>query len=282
MKTWRFAGTAAGPRLLVLGAIHGNEKCGTEAIARLIVELETGIVSLTAGSLMCAPVCNAKAYAAHARFIDENLNRVIRRHEEPSSIEQDCANAVTALIDDCDVLLDLHSYSAGVKPFLFLDREDDAHRAYATALDIPYWVTGWNEAYAAAGDLNDGDTVSYAHARDKIAILVECGIHTDPAGGTVGYRSLRAALAHFGMMAPLNQTQTHTPRISRLTQIVAKNRDGDFIRDWQHLDDVTKGDVIASYADGETVLAPHDGVVILPDRKAKPGNEWIYFGRDEA
>ncbi len=282
IKTWTFQGRQAGPRLLALGAIHGNEKCGTEAISRLIVELEAGIVTLDAGTLICAPICNPAAYAAHTRFVDENLNRIIRRHAPATGIEQPYANQVTTLIDNCDILLDLHSYSAGIKPFLFLDREDDAHRAYATALDIPYWVTGWNDAYAKAGELNDGDTVSYAHSQDKLAILVECGIHTDPAGGNVGYNSLRAALAHFKMAAASSTVYAQKPLISRLSQIIAKQRNGEFTQPWQHLDNVKKGDVIARYADGEEVLAPHDGVVILPDAKAKTGNEWIYFGRNES
>ncbi len=275
-----FTGAAAGPRFLTLGAIHGNEKCGTEAISRLITELDAGIVTLTAGTLTCVPVCNPEAYAQDLRYVEQNLNRIITPHQKPSCVEHHRANEVIALINDCDIMLDLHSYSAGVKPFLFLDKEDDAHRAYASVLGIPEWVAGWNDAYAAMGDLNSGDTVSYAHSQGKIATLVECGIHSDPAGGGVGYRALRAALAHFGLTDayPLHSDM---PMISRLTSIVTKDREGDFVRDWQHLDQVMEGEVVARYADGEDIKAPHDGVVILPGRKAALGSEWIYFGKHE-
>lgn len=275
-----FTGAATGPHLLTLGAIHGNEKCGTEAISRLMAELDAGIVALTAGTLTCAAICNPEAYRADVRYVEQNLNRIITPHAQPSCTEEQRANEVITLIDNCDILLDLHSYSAGVKPFLFLDKEDDVHRAYAAALGIPEWVAGWNDAYAAMGDLNNGDTVSYAHSKDKIATLVECGIHTDPAGGGVGYRALRAALAHFGMTEPY-QLNTGKPAISRLSSIVAKDRAGDFTRDWQHLDAVKSGDVVARYADGEEVRAPHDGVIILPGRAAAIGAEWIYFGTNE-
>ncbi len=275
-----FTGAAAGPRGRTLGAIHGNEKCGTEAISRLITELDAGIVTLTAGTLTCVPVCNPEAYAQDLRYVEQNLNRIITPHQNPSCVEHHRANEVIALINDCDIMLDLHSYSAGVKPFLFLDKEDDAHRAYASVLGIPEWVAGWNDAYAAMGDLNSGDTVSYAHSQGKIATLVECGIHSDPAGGGVGYRALRAALAHFGLTDayPLHSDM---PMISRLTSIVTKDREGDFVRDWQHLDQVMAGEVVARYADGEDIKAPHDGVVILPGRKAALGSEWIYFGKHE-
>lgn len=280
LNVWRQDAAKAGPRLLILGAIHGNEKCGTEAIARLWAELQAGIVNLEAGQLALVPVCNPEAYALHARFTDVNLNRVIAPHGTPTANEHHRANEICRLIDDCDILLDLHSYSAGAKPFLFLDREDDAHRAYAAALGIPDWVTGWNEAYAARGELNGGDTVSYAQSKGKTAVLIECGIHTDPAGAGVGYRAIRGALRHFGM-AGFDAPALPAARVSRLSTIIAKDRAGDFTRDWQHLDRVAKGDVVARYADGEAVTAPHDGVVILPDAKAAFGNEWIYFGRDE-
>lgn len=276
-----FHGAAPGRRFLTLGAIHGNEKCGTEAISRLMTELDSGIVTLAAGTLVCAPICNPEAYARDLRYVEQNLNRIIAPHAAPACAEQRRANEVVALIDQCDILLDLHSYSAGVKPFLFLDKEDASHRAYAAALGITDWVAGWNDAYASAtGDLNNGDTVSYAHSKGKIATLVECGIHTDPAGGGVGYRALRAALAHFGMTAPYPLAGA-SPTISRLTSIVAKDREGDFTRDWQHLDPVKAGDVIARYTDGEEVRAPHDGVVILPGRTAALGAEWVYFGTNE-
>lgn len=280
LVTRTFKGTQDGPRFLAFGAIHGNEKCGTEAIGRLMAELDAGIVTLTAGTLTCVPICNPEAYARDVRFVEQNLNRIITPHAQPTCLEQKRANEVIALIKDCDVFLDMHSYSAGVKPFLFLDKEDDAHRAYASVLGIPEWVAGWNDAYAQMGDLNSGDTVSYAHSQGKTAILIECGIHTDPAGGNVGYRALRAALAHFGLTAPYDYTRI-TPSISRLTHITAKNRGGDFVRDWQHLDSVKAGDIVARYDDGENVVAPVDGVVILPARKAMIGSEWIYFGRHE-
>jgi predicted deacylase len=37
-----FTGLAPGTRLIVLGAVHGNETCGTQAIRRVIGEIESG------------------------------------------------------------------------------------------------------------------------------------------------------------------------------------------------------------------------------------------------
>ncbi len=269
-----------GPHLLVLGAIHGNEKCGTEAISRLWAELSAGIVTLKSGTITCVPICNPDAYAQNKRFIDANLNRVIRYHENPSAIEHHRANEIIKLIAQADILLDLHSYSSGAKPFLFHDKEDVAHASFATALDIPDWITGWNDAYAKQSQLNEGDTASYAHSLGKTAILVECGTHTDPAGGLVGYNCLRRALGHFGITdAPAGFAAPRKPSAHRLLDIVSKASSGSMTRDWKHLDAVKSGDVIATYDNGTKLTAPDDGVVVLPDPAAAIGHEWFYFAK---
>lgn len=272
--------TSDGPHLLVLGAIHGNEKCGTEAISRLWAEMQAGILSLKSGTLTCVPICNPDAYAQDKRFVDANLNRVIRHHENPTAIEHHRANQIIQLITKADILLDLHSYSSGAKPFLFHDKEDAPHAAFAEALDIPDWITGWNDAYAKQSQLNDGDTASYAHSLGKTAILVECGTHTDPAGGGVGYTTIRRALAHFGITEkPANLPQPRKPSAHRLHEIVSKAASGRLSRDWKHLDTVKAGEVIAFYDNGAQITAPADGVIVLPDPVAAIGHEWFYFAK---
>ena len=42
-------GNYPGPRLLITGAVHGNERCGTEAITRVMAELDSGTLSLRSG-----------------------------------------------------------------------------------------------------------------------------------------------------------------------------------------------------------------------------------------
>ena len=45
-KSITYAGQRAGPRLIVLGAVHGNETCGTHAIERVARELDSGALRL--------------------------------------------------------------------------------------------------------------------------------------------------------------------------------------------------------------------------------------------
>jgi len=278
LTTHVIEGTAKGPRFLLTGAVHGNEKCGTAAIGRLLMEIAAGLVTLHKGTLVAVPVCNPRAYAQHTRQAEENLNRVIRHHDNPTAYEHHLANELTGVIDTCDIMLDLHSYSSGVRPFLFLDNDTPENRAFAQALGIPYWITGWDELYADQPELNGGDTMSYVKNAGKTGLLVECGQHEDPAAILHAYHAVRAALAHFGMTDPYEALDQTPPQVNRLTAVITKDRDGVFARPWQHLDPVKKGEVVIQYADGSTLTAPEDGVVIMPAPQAAPGSEWIYFG----
>lgn len=282
LKKLVYKGAADGPVFLVTAAVHGNEKCGTAAIGRLAMEIEAGLVSIVKGTLVCVPVCNPRAYELHKRQTEANLNRVMIRHTAPALYEEHLANALADIIDGCDVMLDLHSYSSGVRPFLFLDTDTPAHRAYAQALGIPFWITGWDDLYADAQDLNAGDTMTYAKSAGKLGLLVECGQHEDPAAILHGYHALRRALAHIGLTAPYNIGDTAAPQINRLTKIVTKEKPGRFTKPWQHLDPVRKGESVIAYDDGTTLDAPEDGVVIMPAPLADESSEWIYFGTTDA
>ena len=45
LRIHRFAGLLPGPRLVVLGAVHGNETCGTQGIERVLAEF-SGLLPL--------------------------------------------------------------------------------------------------------------------------------------------------------------------------------------------------------------------------------------------
>ena len=65
-----FSGLEPGTRLIVLGAVHGNETCGTQAIRRVIAEIESGQLNIVAGSVTFVPVTNPLAYARNQRMGD--------------------------------------------------------------------------------------------------------------------------------------------------------------------------------------------------------------------
>ena len=62
IETVRFTGLDRGPKLIVVGAVHGNETCGPQAILRAIDDCRAGRLSIRRGEVTFLPVANMKAY----------------------------------------------------------------------------------------------------------------------------------------------------------------------------------------------------------------------------
>ena len=293
LKTYHFSsphtGAHTGRKLLVLGGIHGNEKCGSMAIANIIAEFEAALFTLDHGSVTFVPICNPKAYLHHKRYIDHNLNRLIGAQNAPSGYESTLAPFIQKLIDTHDILLDLHSYANGTTPFLFLDQDDADHRAFARALNLPAWLLSWNESYRKAAlslgtltpDATVCDTSGYAARMGKIELTIECGQHDDPNAPLLAKNAILSALHHFGLIThlpPYHTPVSQTPTLYRMTDIIIKKKLGRLARSYLHFDAVQKNETIALYDDGTKFIAPADGVIIMPDDTCALHQEWFYLG----
>ncbi len=148
-----------GPRLIVLGAVHGNETCGTVAQRRVLDDLHAGRLALTAGAVTFVPVANPLAYAHARRTGDRNLNRHLVPKPDPRDYEDHLANWLCPLLAAHDVLLDLHSFQAEGQPFVMVGPPDNAgaiepfaqaarEEALAARLGVARAVDGWLGTYA--------------------------------------------------------------------------------------------------------------------------------------
>ncbi|HEY6354348.1 MAG TPA: succinylglutamate desuccinylase/aspartoacylase family protein, partial [Burkholderiaceae bacterium] len=109
-----------GPRLIVLGAVHGNETCGTRAIERVLREVDAGSLRLTRGSVTFVPVTNPLAYRRGQRTGERNLNRNLRPGADPLDNEDRIANVLCPMLAEHDALLDLHSFHSPGEPFAMI------------------------------------------------------------------------------------------------------------------------------------------------------------------
>jgi predicted deacylase len=155
-----FTGLAPGARLIVLGAVHGNETCGTRAIRRVIAEIESGQLGIVAGRVTFVPVANPLAYVRGQRMGDRNLNRNLVPTDTPVEFEDRVANWLCPLLAQHDALLDLHSFHTAGEPFVMLGPEDNKgtlepfaraaeETALALSLGVHRFVDGWLDTYAA-------------------------------------------------------------------------------------------------------------------------------------
>ncbi len=303
-----FSGLTPGTRLVVLGAVHGNETCGTQAIRRVVAEIESGQLDIVAGSVTFVPVTNPLAYARHQRMGDRNLNRNLAPTAAPAEFEDHIANWLCPLLAQHDALLDLHSFHTAGKPFVMLGPEDNQgtlepfarsteETALALRLGVHRFVDGWLDTYAAGvarrlasgasareADVHYGvGTTEYMRAQGGIALTLECGQHDDPAAPHVAYQAIHNTLAHLGLSAAASPVPVSDTEALRLYQVVDRAHAGDrFVRDWASFDRVQAGETIGTRHDGTSVTADRDGYVVFPNPNALPGQEWFYLAKSGA
>ncbi|MBV8634920.1 MAG: succinylglutamate desuccinylase/aspartoacylase family protein [Burkholderiaceae bacterium] len=305
-KSIQYASPEPGTRLIVTGAVHGNETCGTKAILRVLEELEQGKLQITRGSVTFVPVANPLAYAKGERAGDRNLNRNLFPNEDPQDFEDRIANWLCPLLASHDVLLDLHSFSASSQPFVMVGprdndgplepfRHEQKERALARILGVRRFVDGWLRTYGDGVQRRTSDqqqlqkvlrygvgTTEYMRSTGGYALTLECGQHQDPQAPEVAYRAIHNTLAHLGLIdapAPAPIASTDMEALS-MAEVHDKLHTGDtFSRNWASFDPVRAGEEIGRRADGTPVTAGFDGLILFPDRDAEAHSEWYYLAR---
>jgi len=302
-----FATPGPGPRLVVTGAVHGNETCGTQAIRRVTAEIETGALRLVRGQVTFVPVTNPLAYAHRRRQGDRNLNRRLAPTDAPREFEDHVANWLCPMLAQHEVLLDLHSFQAPGSPFVMLgpQNNNDPLEPFAQAekeialgrrLGVRRAVDGWLSTYArgvekrrawalehpdASADLDPRygvGTTEYMRSVGGWALTVECGQHDDPAAPDVAYRAIVGTLAHLRLIDAPDPSPVEDMERLRLVDVVDKMEANDrFDRPWESFAPIQTGQRIATRSDGTPVLAPHDGYIVFPNPEAVPGQEWFYL-----
>jgi predicted deacylase len=299
LRLHRFAALEPGPSLLVLGAVHGNETCGTHASARVIEALDSGALVLRRGAVTFLPVTNPLAYRLQRRVGDRNLNRNLRPKATPLDFEDRVGNVLCDLLASHEVLLDLHSFQAPAAPFVMTGTTapDSPEWAFARSLGVGRCVTGWMEVYAdgvrrrqQAGvrsdpgltDLQYGvGTTEYLRACGGYGVTLECGQHDDPSAVDVAEQAIRRALAFLGMTDAARPAPADC-ELLRLTEVIDREHaDDGFVAEWSSFSRVVAGELVARRHDGRQIRAATDGCIMFPSRLAAPGHEWFYFARRE-
>lgn len=308
LKSINYTGLATGPRLIVTGAVHGNETCGTKAIVRVMEEIESGKLHVAAGSVTFVPVTNPLAYARGERAGERNLNRNLFPNDSPHDFEDQVANWLCPLLAQHDVLLDLHSFNARSQPFVMVGprnnggplepfRHAEQERALARRLGVRRFVDGWLATYGqgvrrriGTGDAARLETVirygmgttEYMRSTGGYALTLECGQHADPAAPEVAYRAIVNTLAFLKLIDAPAPEPVALEQMEALSMVVVHDKmdAGDsFSRAWASFDPVAKGEQIGTRADGTPVTAEFDGLILFPDTNALANQEWYYLTR---
>jgi predicted deacylase len=315
-KFVNYTGMKEGPSVIIMGATHGNEICGTEAIRRVMAQLDSGALRIEAGSVTFVPIVNPLAYAKNERNGDRNLNRNLFPKDDPQDFEDRIANWLCPLLAQHDVLLDLHSFNAAHgEPFVMVGpvnndgplepfRHAEKERALARRLGVRRFVTGWMAAYGGGvqrrsrGNAAELETVlrygvgttEFMRTTGGYALTLECGQHTDPQAPEVAYRAIMNTLAHLKLIDAPQPEPVPFEEMEALQMVVVHDKQDAldaFVKPWASFDPVAEGEQIGTRADGTPVVAEFSGRILFPDAKAGANSEWYYltrpnpeFGRD--
>jgi predicted deacylase len=290
LKTVTFDTLKAGPTFVILGSIHGNEKCGAATVKMLLNDLDSGKIKLQKGRLICIPICNPLAFERNVRFVERNLNRYLYPKAIKTHFEDNIDPIICEILEKADVLLDLHSYASKGGPFIFLGT-NKAEQDYARSLGINDFVYGWQEAYGASnkkdGDKESIGTTEFTRSKGGIGITLECGHHHNENNVQIGFNAALKALYYLEMLDLTSEIDkklfeptedSEKQRCLKMKNVYYKEQEGNFAKSWRHFDEIKKDEEIASFADGRVIKAPEDGCIVLPKENAKIGEEWVYFG----
>ena len=302
-----FAGLAPGPRLIVTGAVHGNETAGTHGIEQVLAQIEGGAIEIVRGHVTFVPVCNPLAYVHGRRMGQRNLNRRLQPTATPQDNEDRIAGVLCRWLAAHDVLLDLHSFRSPGRPFVLRGPADnrgelepfaqaEAEARLAAHVGPSRVVDGWMDAYAegvvrrraraltpgaVAEDPSYGvGTTEYMRSQGGYGITLECGQHDDPAAPDIAAHAIRQTLALLGLAdGPLAPPAQRFECLA-LAEVVDRHAEGDrFVKSWTSFDPLAEGELIAVRADGSEVRAPQPGYIVFPDHGALPGHEWFYLAQ---
>jgi predicted deacylase len=285
-----FDSGVAGPHVMVNAVTHGNEICGAIAVDRLFkmgVRPVRGKLSLS--------FANVDAYhrwdPTHPhgnRFVDEDFNRVWTPEtlDGPrDSVELRRARAMRPVIDDVDLLFDIHSMHDPHGPVMICGPLEKGI-AFAKAVGLPEFIVS-DKGHANGTRMRDyggfGDPSS-----TKNALLVECGQHWERLAETIAWQSTWRFLRETGVMdaalvaSQIDPSPLPAAKVVRVTEaLIAKTADYQFREGTKGLDIISKkGDLIA-HDGGEPVVAPYDNcVLIMPTLiHVKPGLTVVRIGQ---
>ena len=287
-------GDPAGPTLIVIGGMHGNEPAGIAAARTTLAALPAAAVR---GELV-ALIGNLRAGAAGRRCLTEDLNRMwtaeriaeARAAGSPESGESSESSELAELSAAIDAaiarargpvfVIDLHTTSAAGVPFAVVGPTAE-HRRFAEAFPLP-GILGLEAALPGVltGHYGRGGCVTLA---------IEGGQHTSAAAADNLAAVIAIALEATGVVAAApnaDRARAHLLRargeLPHLIEVVVRHgvRRGDGFRmvpGFANLQRVAAETLLARDATGE-LRAPFDGVVVLPLYQPD-GDDGFFFGR---
>jgi succinylglutamate desuccinylase len=289
-------GAEAGPTLVVVGSLHGNEPGGTRAAERVLDRIVADRVPLRGEVVALSG--NVASLRLGRRYQVKDLNRqwtnekveALRVRDPALDDAEDAEQRELLLHVEAAIgrargdvyLVDLHTTSAAGYPFVLFG-DTLPQRDFAIHLPLPI-ILGLEEQV-------DGVLSEHMTRRGLVTYAVEGGQHDDPSSIDNLAAVLWVALSGAGLVRrednpELAASLAHLERargdIPRVLEVLSRHaiRTGDGFRmepGFANLAAVERGRLLATDAKGE-IRAPHDGFVMLPLYQGQ-GDDGFFWGR---
>jgi len=278
-----------GPHAMITALVHGNELCGAIILDYLFREG----VRPTRGKLTLAFV-NVDAFGRFdpknpiaSRLVDEDFNRVWSADVldgRRDSVELRRARTLRPIVDQVDLLLDIHSMQHATAPLAMCGPLAKG-RKLAQGVGLP--EIGVVDAGHAAGK-RMRDYAGFGDERSpKNALLVECGQHWETSSVDVARESAIRFLLHAKMVEPswakarISAKPLPKQRFIEVTgPVTIETDDFRFAADYRGLEVIAKAGTVIGHDGARPVATPYDEcVLVMPSRRLLKGQSAVRFGR---
>ena len=282
---WSFAADRAGPHVALSALVHGNELAGAAVLARW---LEGGLRPLR--GRLTLMLCNLDAFARFdpadptlSRYVDEDLNRVWDAavlNGPRTSRELRRARALRPVLDEVDVLLDLHSMLWPSDPLLLSGPPRKA-RPLALSLGIPALVVA-DQGHAEGPRMMDYGRFADP-ASPRVALLVEGGPHWEPETAALLERCAGALLRETGVAAPPAPVPLPgaRPELWEVTRTVtARSRAFGFVAPFRGGQVIPHRNTLLALDGDAELRTPHDDcLLVMPSPQVLRGHTAVRLAR---
>ena len=269
-QVWRRKGE--GPKLAVVGSIHGDEEAGAAVIRELLrgddrVWRRAGNVDLTLA------IGNPRALEEGSRYSKggRDLNRIFEADDvDTRDYEGARAQLLKSALAHSDVLLDLHQTACTTPPVAVV-KDTPTHLRLAAALGVAHAVVGIETVYK-------GTMVSrWLDAQGGLGLTVETGQKGREEARAAAYEVVRRFLT----AGAASSAQGGRIRRYRLREAWLSPADGlSFARALGNTTRIQAGEIVG-HTEAGPLTCEADSVVFLPREGAAPGTPCMLLADDE-
>jgi len=287
---WQLKGKHSGPNVTVLGGTHGNEESGIFVVRKILssvhlLQSQAGSYPINAvnGNLFIGfgnPEAIVRGMRGASKKRDLNRSFITEELKAPPSaddwIDLRRARELMPLFDNTNYLFDIHGTSSPSEPFVCFGNDSARHRRFYRLIPTRSVLTDPHRVLGRDMGLTElGTTDSYVNNIGNIALCYESGQAADASQITQTLRVVLRLLIETGVVNEdfpgcagifSDIRENERQEVYALSHCeCAKNErfiyDHGMNRSWQM---VQKGMKLGSYANGEDVLFPDDGMLLFP------------------